>query len=69
MHIYTIQGPWAAGKSTLLARLSAKCGDAILPVSEFGIQERRTRDGFKLDINNREDSVTNQEVFYKAEFD
>jgi len=69
MKIFTVQGPWAAGKSTLLARMSTAYGNDILPVSEFGIQERRTRDGFKLDINNRDDFVTNQEIFHCAEFE
>lgn len=69
MKIFTVQGPWAAGKSTLLARMSTAYGNDILPVSEFGIQERRTRDGFKLDINNRDDFVTNQEIFHRAEFE
>lgn len=67
MKIYTVQGPWAAGKSTLLARMSDAYGSDILPVSEFGVQERQTRDGFKLDINARDDFVANQEIFYYAE--
>lgn len=67
MKIYTVQGPWAAGKSTLLARMSGAYGSDILPVSEFGVQERRTRDGFKLDINKRDDFVANQEIFHRAE--
>jgi predicted ATPase len=69
MKIFTVQGPWAAGKSTLLARMSTAYGKEILPVSEFGIQERRTRDGFKLDINKRDDFVTNQEIFYRSEYE
>lgn len=69
MKIYTVQGPWAAGKSTLLARMSDKYGSDILPVSEFGVQERRTRDGFKLDINVRDDFITNQEIFHRAEYE
>lgn len=69
MKIFTVQGPWAAGKSTLLARMSTAYGNEILPVSEFGIQERRTRDGFKLDINKRDDFVTNQEIFYRSEYE
>lgn len=69
MKIYTVQGPWAAGKSTLLARMSAAYGNDILPVSEFGIQERLTRDGFKLDINNRDDFITNQGIFHQAEYE
>lgn len=67
MKIYTVQGPWAAGKSTLLARMSKAYGSDILPVSEFGVHERRTRDGFKLDINVRDDFVANQEIFHLAE--
>jgi hypothetical protein len=47
--------------------MSKRYGSDILPVSEFGVQERRTRDGFKLDINNRDDFVTNQEIFHRAE--
>ncbi len=69
MKIYTVQGPWAAGKSTLLARMSDAYGSDILPVSEFGVQERRTRDGFKLDINVRDDFVANQEIFHHAEYE
>ena len=67
MKIFTVQGPWAAGKSTLLARMSDAYGSDILPVSEFGVQERRTRDGFKLNINVRDDFVANQEIFHRAE--
>lgn len=69
MKIYTVQGPWAAGKSTLLARMSEAYGSDILPVSEFGVMERRTRDGFKLDINVRDDFVANQEIFHRAEYE
>lgn len=69
MKIFTVQGPWAAGKSTLLARLSSAYGSEILPVSEFGILERRTRDNFKLDINKRDDFVANQEIFHEAEYE
>lgn len=68
MKILTVQGPWAAGKSTLLARMSTLYGNDILPVSEFGIQERLTRDCFRLDINKRDDFVTNQEIFHRAEY-
>jgi len=67
MKIYTVQGPWAAGKSTLLARMSSVFGSDVLPVSEFGVQERRTRDGYKLDINKRDDFIANQEIFHRAE--
>ncbi len=67
MKIYTVQGPWAVGKSTLLARMSDAYGSDILPVSEFGVQERHTRNGFKLDINKRDDFVANQEIFHRAE--
>lgn len=69
MKIFTVQGPWAAGKSTLLARLSNAYGNDILPVSEFGVQERRTRDGFKLDINKKDEFVANQEIFHRAEYE
>lgn len=69
MKIFTVQGPWAAGKSTLLARMSDAYGSDILPVSEFGVQERRTRDGFKLDINKRGDFIANQEIFHHAEYE
>lgn len=49
--------------------MSDAFGSDILPVSEFGVQERLTRDGFKLDINKRDDFVTNQEIFYRAEYE
>jgi hypothetical protein len=67
MRILSVQGPWAAGKSTLLARMSDAYGSDILPVSEFGVQERRTRDGFMLDINKHDDFIANQEIFHRAE--
>ena len=49
--------------------MSDAYGSDVLPVSEFGVQERRTRDGFKLDINKRDDFVANQEIFHRAERD
>jgi len=69
MKIFTVQGPWAAGKSTLLARLSDVYGRDILPVSEFGVQERLERDDLKLDINKRGDFITNQKIFHHAEYE
>lgn len=39
----------------------------MLPVSEFGIKERRERDMLNLDITKRDDFVTNQEIFHRAE--
>lgn len=67
MKILTVQGPWAAGKSTLLGRLSDAYGSETLPVSEFGVNERRIRDDRKLDIAKREDFIANQEIFHSAE--